>query len=649
MGRKWLTIVFLAAGILLAACQARLAAPLLGITPQEAAVSQVSPRRATGSLGLNIRWPERWAQYIPPETVAIEFKIYAANQPTPFVTRSVPRPVGGGVSPVRFDDLPTGDLQIQGTAKNGKGEAVASGVAQVKILPNQLVSGALHLDSTELFKIISLSAWSADPTSTVTIMGVGFGASRNATFSVQVGDLTVPEADLRREDDTTMSFKVPEGATNSVVVLKVGTRFAESHRVFTTIHAWELSPATADVFVPYGLQTFSAEAEDFAGRTIVDPPYTWTVEAIAGPAARIEPALDDDDDEVEGDDIMGRFVAGVSDGTYKVRIGNGSAAREATVTTHPLTFADVKDVLAPLDSEVSHPPDNPATPAKIALGRALFFDPRLGSNGAMACATCHLPEQGWGDGLARSMGNDGAPLPRNAPTILNVALQPGAFFWDGRAATLEAQAKAVFASPLELNRSGESLKSVLETAGYPASFSTIFGAPPSTGPEALDMTAKAIAAFERTVVTDEAQFDRWARGDQAALSPVQKRGLAIFVTRGRCAACHSGPLFSDGKFHNIAIMDAEGSLGPGRQAVTGRPEDLGAFKTPTLRNVAETAPYFHIGSAQTLEDAILHYESNLEDFTNIDPEVEEPIFLPGTDRADLVQFLKALSGPDPHR
>lgn len=648
MSRLTFSAGLLAAALVATACQTLMATRPPATGAGAAIGARAGHRQPVGSLGLNIRWPQRWAQYIPPETKAIEFKLYAANQATPFLTRTVPRPAGDGVSPVRFDDLPSGDLQVQGTARDGSGKAVASGVAAITILPNQLVSGALHLDSTEEFRIISLSAWSSDPTSRVTIMGLGFGESRNASYSVRVGDLTVPASDLSREDDTTLSFKVPEGATNSVVFLQVGTRTAESHRDFRTIRAWELSPATADVFVPYGDQTFSAEAEDFEGNTIVNPPFHWSVEANAGPVARIEPAVDDDDDGVDGDDILGSFVAGDSDGHYTVRIGNGSAAEEATVTTHPLTFEDLDDALAPLPSSVAHPPDNLASSEKIALGRALFFDQRLGSNGAMACASCHLPNKGWGDGVARSIGNDGNPLGRNAPTILNAAHQPRDFFWDGRAATLEDQVKAVFASPFELNRSAASLNAVLTAAGYPATFSAVFGAAPQSDDEAMTMTAKAIAAFERTLVTGDSPFDRWAKGDDAALSLAQKRGLAIFATRGRCAECHSGPLFSDGKFHNIAIMDVGGNLGPGRQAITGQPGDLGAFKTPTLRNIAETAPYFHIGSAQTLEEAILHYESNFEDFTNIDPLLGEGILLPGSDRQDLAEFLRALSGPDPN-
>ncbi|MBM3274068.1 MAG: hypothetical protein FJZ00_02860 [Candidatus Sericytochromatia bacterium] len=176
------------------------------------------------------------------------------------------------------------------------------------------------------------------------------------------------------------------------------------------------------------------------------------------------------------------------------------------------------------------------------------------------------------------------------------------------------------------------------SATYSAAFSEAYDATPS-----LAFVQKAIAAFERTIIspTNTAAFDRWAGGDNSALSAAQLRGLGIFLGKGRCVACHDGPAFTDGKFHNVAV-EGSGTLDNGRINVTGVAADKGAFKTPTLRNVELTAPYFHDGSRATLEDATRHYETFRRDFPNKSPKLFT-IFFQGTDRQDLVEFQKALT------
>ncbi|HXG61846.1 MAG TPA: cytochrome-c peroxidase [Planctomycetota bacterium] len=297
---------------------------------------------------------------------------------------------------------------------------------------------------------------------------------------------------------------------------------------------------------------------------------------------------------------------------------------------------DLPAFLGPL-RPVRDPEDNPRTPAKVELGRMLYWDPRLSGNGVISCATCHNPALGWADGLPKGLGFHHKGLGRATPTVLNAAYYTSQF-WDGRAATLEEQAKGPIMSPDEMNASPERMLQVLNSIpGYRKRFQEVFG-----GPATLDTVARAIAAFERTVVDLDSPFDRYARGDDSAIGEAAKRGLEIFTGKGRCATCHSGPNFSDNRFHNLGLGDGD----PGRMKVTGREEDYGAFKTPTLRNIALTAPYMHDGSMRTLREVIDHYEKapalnpkprNLSIFM-------QPIKLTDSEKEDLIAFLRTLTG-----
>jgi cytochrome c peroxidase len=297
---------------------------------------------------------------------------------------------------------------------------------------------------------------------------------------------------------------------------------------------------------------------------------------------------------------------------------------------------DLPAFLGPL-RPVRDPEDNPRTPAKIELGRMLYWDPRLSGNGVISCATCHNPALGWADGLPKGIGFHHKGLDRATPTVLNAAyytLQ----FWDGRASSLEEQAKGPIQNPNEMNANPERVVQVVGSIpGYRKRFQEVFGGPPT-----LDTIAKAIAAFERTVVDLDSPFDRYARGDDSAINEAARRGLEVFTGKGRCATCHSGPNFSDNRFHNIGLGDGD----PGRMRVTGREEDYGAFKTPTLRNIALTAPYMHDGSMRTLREVIDHYEKapamnpkprNLSIFM-------QPIKLTDAEKEDLIAFLLTLTG-----
>ena len=283
------------------------------------------------------------------------------------------------------------------------------------------------------------------------------------------------------------------------------------------------------------------------------------------------------------------------------------------------------------------PDDNPMSDAKVELGRMLYYDPRLSGNGTISCATCHNPALGWADGLAKGIGINGTKLGRSSPTVLNAAYYETQF-WDGRAPSLEEQAKGPILSAGEMGGSAEgAVKTVAAIPGYVERFQKVFA-----GEVTFDRIAKAIAAFERTAVDLDSPFDRWARGDEKAMTDAQKRGFEVFTGKGRCATCHSGPNFADKRYHNIALEDGD----EGRSAVSKDPKEKGAFRTPTLRNVALTGPYMHNGSLKTLRQVIDHYEktSNEKDKHPLMSIFNLPFKLDDAEKADLEAFLHALTG-----
>lgn len=286
---------------------------------------------------------------------------------------------------------------------------------------------------------------------------------------------------------------------------------------------------------------------------------------------------------------------------------------------------------------VEEPASNPGTPAKVELGKILFFDPRLSGDGKLACVSCHVPALGWADGRVTGIGTGGQKLSRNVPTLLNSAYYRG-FFHDGRAGSLEEQVLGPLLNPLEMNADPEQVVRTLSgIPEYRKRFQEAFGEEPS-----VEGVGKALAAFERTLVSKNSAFDRWVQGDDSALSPQAKRGLEVFTGKADCTACHKGPNFSDGEFHNIGVPGS-GTLDKGRYDVTRNPNDLGAFKTPSLRNVALTAPYMHNGSIATLREAVKHYEEVDMDFPNLDPLIEN-WGMTDRDIDDVVAFLESLTG-----
>ncbi len=289
---------------------------------------------------------------------------------------------------------------------------------------------------------------------------------------------------------------------------------------------------------------------------------------------------------------------------------------------------------------VTIPADNPQTTAKIELGKKLYFDPRLSGNNWISCATCHNPALGFTDGLPRMLGGPTSKEGgRNSPTIINSTYNEYQF-WDGRAVTLEEQALGPIQNPNEMFETLDNVvKKLSGIPDYAKAFKEVFG----TGVTA-DGIAKAIAAFERTIVFANSQFDKYMMGDGNAMSESAKRGMYLFDTKAECVKCHNGPNFTDNKFHNIGVP-ADGPLKEdlGRLNVTKKDTDKGAFKTPTLRNITDTSPYMHNGFFPTLFEVVQFYNGGGGRSENKSPDIHG-LNLTGEEVNDLIEFMKALTG-----
>jgi cytochrome c peroxidase len=335
--------------------------------------------------------------------------------------------------------------------------------------------------------------------------------------------------------------------------------------------------------------------------------------------------------------------------------------------------------------ELSPPPipeDNPQTTEKVALGEALFFDPNLSSCGTVACANCHLPEEGFSDGQRVSEGCDGVTGRRHSNSLYQSAYA-GHLFWDGRAQSLEEQALAPVVDPDEMANTWDNVVHYLSTGEHPVSgmrfpssadyydrlFNQVFA-----GEITSDNAAKALAAYQRTLVSRDSPYDRWIEGDDSALNPAQLTGAAVFFGRGRCSECHAPPHFTDFDFHNVAVPRAgfetaamfpdndricggiAANVDPGRAEVVDSPAacgELGRFRTPTLRNVALSPPYMHNGVFSSLEDVVQHYWSvgrgtTLPEVGALDEKVRFIMLTDFGGRPDdivnLTEFMKALTG-----
>ncbi len=344
--------------------------------------------------------------------------------------------------------------------------------------------------------------------------------------------------------------------------------------------------------------------------------------------------------------ILTKTVFAVVPLSLLLLISCGEKPKVADATAKPI--GQPIEIPTPLGlPPVPIPADNPPTADTVALGRRLYYDTQLSADDTVACSNCHNPALAFTDGRPVSLGVGGKTGTRNAPTVLNAAYHP-LQFWDGRAKTLEDQAGGPIQNPVEMNQPHDVMVAKIgKLKDYQAAFDKAFG----PGPITADKVEKSIASFERTLISGNSPFDRYQfGGDKTALSDSAVRGLAIFrdKQKGNCVTCHTiddkFALFTDGKFHNIGVgIDANGELKDlGRYEQTHAEADRGAFRTPTLRNIAKTAPYMHDGSVKTLKDVVDFYVGGGTSNPHLDKEIKE-LKLKGPERADLVAFLESLT------
>ncbi|HUI97822.1 MAG TPA: cytochrome c peroxidase [Xanthobacteraceae bacterium] len=285
---------------------------------------------------------------------------------------------------------------------------------------------------------------------------------------------------------------------------------------------------------------------------------------------------------------------------------------------------------------IPFPADNPYTMAKVALGKALYFDTRLSGAYAQSCASCHNPGYGWGDGQPKGVGAGMKTLGRRSPTIINAAFGP-IFMWDGRAASLEEQALGPIKTDVEMNMPLDHLMERLKViAGYGPMFAAAF-------PNEVikpEHVARAIATFERTVVSPQAPFDAWIEGDEKAISEQAKRGFALFNTKAGCNRCHSGWNFTDGSFHDIGLTSEDVGRGKFLPSIIKMQH---AFKTPGLREIGRRGPYMHDGSLPSLEAVVDHYDTGGIDRPSRS-DLIKPLALTASEKTDLVAFMWTLTG-----
>jgi cytochrome c peroxidase len=325
----------------------------------------------------------------------------------------------------------------------------------------------------------------------------------------------------------------------------------------------------------------------------------------------------------------------------------------------------VPNGLVPLVTKINVPVSNPLTKGKYELGRQLYFDPRVSLDATVSCATCHNPDKGWTDSMAVSIGIDGQAGSRSAPSVLN-AVYGRTMFWDGRAPSLEGQAQGPVQNPIEMGK--QSYKQIIERLrtipGYREQFLKVFGTNVT-----LDGMAKAIATFERVAaISGNSKYDKY-KDDSKALSESEKRGMILFglrsnpddeykpnvvLQKAKCSICHAGYNFTDEQFHNLGVgwlADKDAATGKftdlGRWAVEpfGARYDgsMGAFKTPSVRDVEKTAPYMHDGSQATLEQVVEHYDKGGNPNPSLDADMKK-LSLTAQEKADLIAFMKALTG-----
>lgn len=306
--------------------------------------------------------------------------------------------------------------------------------------------------------------------------------------------------------------------------------------------------------------------------------------------------------------------------------------------------AEFKPEVLPLPAQLARyepmeaPPDNPTTPEKAALGRQLFFDKRLSADESRSCYSCHVCEHGLTDGLPKAIGAFNKQLPRSSPTLWNIGYHK-MFYWDGRSPSLEKQAMAAWqgGNMGAKDHEAEIVAKINAIQGYHSQFHNVFG-----GDATAESIMQAISAYERTIISGDTAWDRWQAGDQSAASESARRGYEVFKT-AKCTNCHDGVLLSDQQFHNVGVGMDSATPDKGRFNATQKEEDTGAFKTPTLRDVARSAPYFHDGSVATLEGAVDFMLGGGKPNKYLDSKNLEKRTITPEQRNDLLEFLKSLN------
>lgn len=327
--------------------------------------------------------------------------------------------------------------------------------------------------------------------------------------------------------------------------------------------------------------------------------------------------------------VMALAVTALVAGCENSGGGSGKAAFKPEVLPIPAQLAAYEAM-----------PDYPTSPEMVALGRQLFFDERLSGDGSKSCYSCHVCEKGLTDGLPKAIGAFGKQLPRSSPTLWNIGYHKE-FYWDGRSGSLEKQAMAAWqgGNMGAKDKEAEIAARINALQGYKSQFQKLFNS--DATPENM---MQAISAYERTIITADTPWDKWKAGDESALQGQVKRGWEVFL-EAKCDNCHSGVLFTDQQYHNVGVgMDKpEAEQDKGRFNATKKPEDTGAFKTPTLRDVARSAPYFHDGSAATLEEAVDFMLGGGRDNPNLDRRNLQKRTITKEQRDDLLTFLRSLN------
>jgi|GEM_PF-127186 len=620
----FLAVTAMLAGLSLGGCRDA-AVPAASGSPSEEAVRVADPAGTAlpagqGGVRVGLRWPQRTTQVIPADIASLTLKARDGSGGPPVVltlVREGDTPIATG----SLKPLEPGTVSITAEALSASGGLLATGSTEVVVAPNTLVPAVLTLQNIIPVTIFNVDPKQPLPGQQLSISGQGFGWTSRLPLEVRLDGKVLPESAIATRSDTNLVVTPPADFTSGTVAVDVSGQVNTYRQTIRRIASISIEVLSTAAHAPGGLVELRAKAYAHDGSTL-DPlslATHWSRRCADGDCA---PNLRLKELFVQGG---GCFVLPETPGSIAVRLGNDTLNATVSFEVHAFGRADLaKWNMGPM------PAITPVPRSEFELGERLFADSTLSSTGKMSCASCHQDSLGGGDGLKLGIDKDGKELPRHVPTIWNTAFNT-LFNWDGAADSLEKQHLLVFQRPREFATNEAAITATLQaSASYVQAFQTVYG----SSPDGL-LARRAIAAYVRSHVSPAgrrpdntpnpaaAPFDRWTLGDDNAMSADQIRGLAIFTGKANCAACHNGPLFTDNKFHNIGF-DEFGTGDPGRRGVTGLASDQGKFKTPGLRNVAQTAPYFHNGSQPDLFSAVHFYERFATKAVNLAPEMRQP-------------------------